>query len=187
MSLCKAIKPVIPGGILLAFLVFSSTLVALNASLTAAAQSTNQVSSGTSQRTTVNFSNTFGLYTQLNTTPNVSGSVNAVLNVEPGSTIKSDFGGVSNELKQNVTVTPTSSSVSIEGMKSVNEYRIAPGTTFSSDMKTLSASDCAASPACTKYADGPAVGSSGSGMQHVMTLTIDQTTSTFSNSFSQNF
>jgi len=140
MKPCKAIKPVIPGGILLSFLVFSSILSALNASLTAAAQSSNQLSSGTSQRTTVNFSNTFGLYTQLNTTPNVSGSVNAVLNVEPGSTIKSDFGGISNELKQNITVTPTSSSVSIEGMKSVNEYRIAPGTTFSSDMKTLSGS-----------------------------------------------
>lgn len=187
MMLLKAIKPMCPNRKLIAVLICSTILVPFCACLTAAAQSTNQVSSGTSQRTTVNFSNTFGLYTQLNTTPNVAGSVNAVLNVEPGSTIKSDFGGISSELKQSVNVTPTSSSVSIEGMKSVNEYRIAPGTTFSSDMKTLSASDCAASPACTKYADGPAVGSSGSGMQHVMTLTIDQTTSTFSNSFSQNF
>ena len=69
----------------------------------------------------------------------------------------------------------------------MNEYKIGPGTSFTSDMKTLSPSECSASAACTKFGDGPGVGSAGSGMQHVMTLSIDQSKTSFSNSFSQNF
>ena len=151
------------------------------------AQDINQVSSGTSQRTTVNFSNSFGVYTQLNTTPNVAGTVDAKLNIEPGSSIKSDFGGDNSALRQAITVTPTSSTINIEGIKSANEYRIAPGTSFSSELRTLSSNECAASKECSAYGSGPAVGTGGSGMQHVMSLTVDQTSSTFSNSFSRSF
>ena len=151
------------------------------------AQDTNQLSSGNTQRTTVSFTNTFGVYSQLNVTPNVSGTVSGSLNVEPGSSVKSDFGANSDSLKQVVNITPTSSSVTIDGMKSSNDYRIAPGTSFSTDLKTLTSAECSASESCKAYKDGPANGSAGSGMQHAMTLTIEQTTSSFSNSFSQKF
>ena len=157
----------------------------LSADIPAYSQITSNVGTGTTARTQITLSNTMGVYTQLDTSPNVQSSLQSNLNIEPGSTIQDSFGqGDQGALKGTISVTPTSANIDITGLKTQNNYIIGPGTEFSSTMKSLHGADCTG--ACAQY-DGQTRGSSGVGMVHNMSLTVDQTTSSFSNSFSQNF
>lgn len=148
-------------------------------------QITSNIGSGTTARTQITLSNTMGVYTQLDSSPNVQANLNSNLNIEPGSTIQDSFGqGDQGALKGTIRVTPTSANIDITGLTTKNNYIVGPGTNFSSEMKTLHGNDCTG--ACAQYS-GQTRGNSGVGMVHNMSLTVDQTTSSFSNSFSQNF
>jgi hypothetical protein len=149
------------------------------------AQVTSNMGSGTSARTQITLSNTMGVYTQLDASPNVQTSVSANLNIESGSTIQDSFGqGDQGALKGTISITPTSSNIDIQGLSTKNNYIVGAGTQFGSETKTLHGNDC--SGACAQYT-GPTRGNVGVGMIHNMSLTVDQSTSSFSNSFSQNF
>lgn len=149
------------------------------------AQIVSNLSGGNSQRTQITLSNTMGVYTNLDSSPNVSTTLNASLNIEPGSTIQDSFGGGDQgDLKGTISITPTSSNIDITGLTTRNNYIIGPGTGFSSEVKTLHGSDCTDS--CASY-NGQTRGNAGVGMIHNMSLTVDQTTTSFSNSFSQRF
>lgn len=149
------------------------------------AQVVTNLSGGTSQRTQVSLSNTMGVYTNLDTSPNVKTEINASLNIQPGSTIQDSFGsGEQGSLSGAIMVTPTSSNIDLQGLSTKNNYIVGPGTSFSSKMETLHGSDCTGR--CAAYS-GQTRGSSGVGMSHNMSLTIDQSTTSFTNSFSQSF
>jgi len=140
---------------------------------------------GNTARTQITLSNTMGVYTQLDTSPNVQTNLQSNLVIEPGSTIQDSFGqSDQGALSGSISITPTSANIDIKGLTTKNNYIVGPGTEFSSDMKSLHGSDCTG--ACSQY-NGQTRGNAGVGMIHNMTLTIDQTTSSFTNSFSQNF
>jgi len=148
-------------------------------------QVTSNMGTGNTARTQITLSNTMGVYTQLDTSPNVQSSLKSNLNIEPGSTVQDSFGqGDQGALRGTISITPTSANIDIQGLSAKNNYIIGPGTGFSSEMKSLHGNDC--SGACAQY-NGQTRGNSGVGMIHNMSLTVDQTTSSFSNSFSQNF
>ena len=148
-------------------------------------QITSNIGTGNSARTQISLSNTMGVYTQVDTSPNVQTNLRASLNIEPGSTIQDSFGqGDQGALSGTISITPTSANIDIKGLTTQNNYIIGPGTGFSSDMKTLHGNDCTG--ACAQH-NGQTRGNAGVGMIHNMSLTVDQTTSSFSNSFSQNF
>ncbi len=134
--------------------------------------------SGSRSRTSISLSNTMGVYTNLETTPNVQGSVDANLVIEPGSTIQDSFGGAipgASSITGAVVVTPNSANIDLQGLAAQNNYIVGSGTQFSSSLKTIDGMP------------GSSVGKASTGMSHSMTLTIDQSNSSFANSFSQNF
>ena len=134
--------------------------------------------SGSRSRTSISLSNTMGVYTNLETTENVQGSVDANLVIEPGSTIQDSFGGAvpgASSITGGVVVTPNSANIDLEGLAAQNNYIVGAGTQFTAGLKTIDGMP------------GSSVGKASTGMSHSMSLTIDQTNSSFSNSFSQNF
>jgi hypothetical protein len=148
-------------------------------------QVTTNLGTGSTSRTQVTLSNTMGVYTQLDTSPNVKATVNANVNLEPGSTVQDSFGsGDQGALKGTISITSTSANIDLQGLSTKNNYVIGPGTSFSSEVKTLHGSDCTG--ACAQY-NGPTRGNVGAGMAHNMSLTVDQSTSSFSNTFSRSF
>lgn len=145
------------------------------------------IDSGSKSRTSVSLSNTMGVYTNLETTPNVEGSVNANLVIAPGSTIQDSFGGAqpgASSITGAVVVTPNSANIDLTGLAAQNNYIVGAGTAFSSNLQTINGAECTG--ACASH-QGSSVGKASTGMSHSMSLTIDQTNSSFSNSFSQNF
>ena len=139
-------------------------------------QITSNVSSGNNVRTSVSLSNTMGVYNTIDVSPNVEVINEASLVIKPGSTIQDSFGDAQGALSGNIVVTPGSANVNLSGLSAKNNYIIDQGTNFSSTMRSLPGTN-----------HGKAVGSTSVGMRHDMTLTIDQTTSSFSQSFSQSF
>ena len=117
-----------------------------------------------------------GVYNTIDVSPNVEVINEASLVIKPGSTIQDSFGDAQGALSGNIVVTPGSANVNLSGLSAKNNYIIDQGTNFSSTMRSLPGTN-----------HGKAVGSTSVGMRHDMTLTIDQTTSSFSQSFSQSF
>ena len=139
-------------------------------------QITSNISSGNNVRTSVSLSNTMGVYNTIDVSPNVEVINEASLVIKPGSTIQDSFGDAQGALSGNIVVTPGSANVNLSGLSAKNNYIIDQGTSFSSTMRSLPGTN-----------HGKAVGNTSVGMRHDMTLTIDQTTSSFSQSFSQSF
>ncbi len=140
---------------------------------------TNSIQSGSTNSLKVSLSNTIGVTTTANSTDNLEIDNQAVLVLEPGSTIQDSF-GEGDEQGDSVTasfdISPNGSSVDINGLKAKNNYIIGDGTYFSSTMKTKDEENTTA-----------IKGDASAGMYHDMTLKIDQTVSSFTSSFSQNF
>ena len=158
--------------------VFVLYIVFLSFSFPSYSQVRTSLDSGSRSRTSISLSNTMGVYTNLETTPNVQGSVDANLVIEPGSTIQDSFGGAipgASSITGAVVVTPNSANIDLQGLAAQNNYIVGSGTQFSSSLKTIDGMP------------GSSVGKASTGMSHSMTLTIDQSNSSFANSFSQNF
>jgi len=187
-ALAQNILPEVPKSIFGSIFYVTGSCTLILASIAADpayAQITSNLSGGNSQRTQITLSNTMGVYTNLDASPNVSTTLKANLNIEPGSTIQDSFGGGDQgALKGTISITPTSSNIDITGLTTQNHYIIGPETGFSSEMKTLHRNECFGS--CASY-NGQTKGNAGVGMVHNMSLTVDQTTTSFRNSFSQSF
>jgi len=141
-------------------------------------QTTNSLQTGSTNSLKVSLSNTIGVTTTANTTDNVKVDNQAILILEPGSTIQDSFGeGDSEAENMNVSfdVSPNGSNVGVSGLRAQNNYVIGEGTYFSSSMTTA------------ENNDSPVKGDASAGMYHDMILKIDQTNSSFTSSFSQNF
>lgn len=141
-------------------------------------QTTNSIQTGSTNSLKVSLSNTIGVTTTANTSDNVKVENQAVLILEPGSTIQDSFGEGDSEA-ENMTVSfdvsPNGSNVGVSGLRAQNNYVIGEGTYFSSSMTT------------TENNDSPAKGDASAGLYHDMSLKIDQTNSSFTSAFSQNF
>jgi len=140
---------------------------------------TNSIQTGSTNSFKVSLSNTIGVTTSADSTDNLEIDNQAVLVLEPGSSIQDSF-GEGDEAGENVTasfdISPNGSNVGITGLQAKNNYIIGEGTYFSSTMKTKDEENTTA-----------VKGDASAGLYHDMTLKIDQTTSSFSSSFSQNF
>ena len=140
---------------------------------------TNSIQTGSTNSFKVSLSNTIGVTTSADSTDNLEVENQAVLVLEPGSSIQDSF-GEGDEAGENVTasfdISPNGSNVGITGLQAKNNYIIGEGTYFSSTMKTKDEKNTTA-----------VKGDASAGLYHDMTLKIDQTTSSFSSSFSQNF
>ncbi len=140
---------------------------------------TNSIQTGSTNSFKVSLSNTIGVTTSADSTDNLEIDNQAVLVLEPGSSIQDSF-GEGDEAGENVTasfdISPNGSNVGITGLQAKNNYIIGEGTYFSSTMKTKDEKNTTA-----------VKGDASAGLYHDMTLKIDQTTSSFSSSFSQNF
>ena len=140
---------------------------------------TNSIQTGSTNSFKVSLSNTIGVTTSADSTDNLEIDNQAVLVLEPGSSIQDSF-GEGDEQGESVTasfdISPNGSSVDIDGLKAKNNYIIGEGTFFSSTMKTKDEENTTA-----------IKGDASAGMYHDMTLKVDQTVSSFTSSFSQNF
>ena len=140
---------------------------------------TNSIQTGSTNSLKVTLSNTIGVTTTANTTDNLEVDNQAVLILEPGSTIQDSIGeddGAGENVSAIFDISPNGSSVGITGLQAKNNYIIGDGTIFSSSMKTKNEDNTS-----------PIKGDASAGLYHDMTLKIDQTVSSFTSSFSQNF
>ena len=139
---------------------------------------TNSLQTGATNSLKVSLSNTIGVTTTANTSDNVEVDNQAVLILEPGSTIQDSFGEGDSETENIIVsfdVSPDGSNVDISGLRAQNNYIIGEGTYFSSSMTTI------------ENNDSPVKGDASAGLYHEMTLKVDQTNSSFTSAFSQNF
>ena len=141
-------------------------------------QTTNSLQTGSTNSLKVSLSNTIGVTTTANTSDNVKVDNQAVLILEPGSTIQDSFGEGDSEtenLNVSFDVSPNGSNVDVSGLRAQNNYVIGEGSYFSSSMTTV------------ENNDSPVKGDASAGLYHEMTLKVDQTNSSFTSAFSQNF
>jgi len=144
------------------------------------AQTNNSLQTGSSNSLKIQLSNTIGVTTTADSTDNLDIDNQAILILEPGSTIQDSFGEGETEAENmsvSFDISPTGSNVGISGLKAENNYIIGEGTFFSSSMKTRDDSEN----------DEPIKGSASAGMYHDMSLKVDQVSSSFTSAFSQNF
>jgi len=135
------------------------------------------IQTGSSQRLSITLSNTMGVSTSADVTENLEVNNQANLVIEPGSTIQEEVGDETLSVTGDFVVTPTGSSLDIQGLQAKNNYIIGEGTYFFSEMNTV---------------DDPnpeiaTTGNASSNLVHSMTITIDQTNSSFTSSFSESF
>ena len=118
-----------------------------------------------------------GVSTSADVTENLEVNNQANLVLAPGSTIQDEIGDENQSVTGDFVITPTGSSLDIKGLQAKNNYIIDEGTYFFSEMKTV---------------DDPnpeiaTNGNASSNLVHSMTITIDQTNSSFTSSFSESF
>ena len=135
------------------------------------------IQTGSSQRLSITLSNTMGVSTSADVTENLEVNNQANLVLAPGSTIQDEIGDENQSVTGDFVITPTGSSLDIQGLQAKNNYIIGDGTYFFSEMKTIDDPN-------------PEIATSGnasSNLVHSMTITIDQTNSSFTSSFSESF
>jgi len=138
---------------------------------------TDSIQTGSSQKLSITVSNTMGVSTSADVTENLEVNNQANLVIAPGSTITDDIGDDSQSVTGDFIVTPTGASLDIQGIQTKNNYILGEGTYFFSEMKTIDNPN-------------PEIATSGnasSNLVHSLTITVDQTNSSFTSSFSQSF
>ena len=141
------------------------------------AQTSNSLSTGSSNRLSISISNTMGVRTTADATSNVEVNNEAVLILDPERKIQDSFDSSGEGISGDFVVSPNGASFDIKGLQAENNYVIAEGTYFKSTMKSLD------DPDPTKLVKGDA----SSSLIHDMTLTVDQTNSSFTQAFSADF
>jgi len=138
---------------------------------------TDSIQTGSSQKLSITLSNTMGVSTSADVTENLEVNNQANLVIAPGSTITDDIGDESQSVTGDFIVTPTGATLDIQGLQARNNYILGEGTYFFSEMKTIDNPN-------------PEIATSGtasSNLVHSLTITVDQTNSSFTSSFSQSF
>ena len=97
--------------------------------------------------------------------------------IAPGSTITDDIGDDTQSVTGDFIVTPTGATLDIQGLQARNNYILGEGTYFFSEMTTI---DNPNPEIATK-------GTASSNLVHSLTITVDQTNSSFTSSFSESF
>jgi len=118
-----------------------------------------------------------GVSTSADVTDNLEVNNQANLVLAPGSTIQDEIGDDTQSVTGDFVVTPTGASLDIQGLQAKNNYIIGEGTYFFSEMNTVDNPN-------------PEIATSGtasSNLVHSLTITVDQTNSAFTSSFSQSF
>ena len=135
------------------------------------------IQTGNSQRLSITLSNSMGVSTSADVTENIEVNNQANLVLAPGSTIQEEVGDEDLGITGDFIVSPTGSSLDIKGLQAKNNYIFGEGTYFFSEMTTVDEPN----------PDIATKGNASSSLIHAMTITIDQTNSSFTSSFSQNF
>ena len=134
--------------------------------------------SGTSARDfQVRVTNSFGVRTSINVTPNVRAQNSANVVLMPGSSISDSFGDSNGNANANFTVSPNGGNMNVNGIQSVNTFVFGEGTQFQSTTESVENPD-------PNY---PIEGTASSMAVHELNLTIQNQQSQFGNSFSQSF
>ena len=150
-------------------------LIAFLANSQTKAQTQNTLQIGSTNRLSISLSNTIGVQTSANGSENLDINNEANLELKPGSTIQDSFGSQDNpEISGEFTVSPNGANFDITGLVAENNYIIGDNTYFLSEMKNIDK-------------DKPSNGNASASLFHNMTLTVDQTNSSFTTSFSQDF
>ena len=138
---------------------------------------TNSIQTGNSQRLSITVSNTMGVSTSADVTENLEVNNQANLVIEPGSTIQDEIGDDQQSVTGDFVVSPTGASIDISGINTKNNYIIGEGTYFFSEMKTVDDPD----------PEIETIGNASSNLIHNLSITVDQTNSSFTQSFSRSF
>ena len=141
------------------------------------AQTSNSLSTGSSNRLSISLSNTMGVRTTADAISNVEVDNEAVLILDPESKIQDSFDSSGEGISGDFVVSPNGASFDITGLQAENNYIIGEGSFFKSKMKSLE------DPDPTK----PIKGNASALLIHDMTLTVDQTNSSFTQAFSTDF
>ena len=142
------------------FIVF---FIATSGFLPSFSQTRNTLSTGSTNRLSISLSNTMGVTTSANAASNVDINNEATLILDPASEIQDNFNSEGD-------------SFNITGLQAKNNYIIGEGSYFKSTMKS-NVSD----------PSKPIRGEASAALTHNMTLTVDQTNSSFTQAFSQDF
>ena len=138
---------------------------------------TNNIQTGNSQRLSITVSNTMGVSTSADVTENLEVNNQANLVIEPGSNIQDDIGGDEQSVTGDFVISPNGASMDISGINTKNNYIIGEGTYFFSEMTTVDDPD----------PEIQTVGNASSNLIHNLSITVDQTNSSFTQSFSRSF
>jgi hypothetical protein len=139
---------------------------------------TNSIQTGSTNSLKVSLSNTFGVSTSAIASENLIVNNKASLILEEGSTIQDTFGDGDSQgesVAASFDISPNGSNVSVSGLQAQNNYIIGPGSEFISTMETKEGNTTAQN------------GDASANMYHDMALKVEQTNSSFTSSFSQNF
>ena len=140
------------------------------------AQTRNTLSTGSSNRLSISLTNTMGVTTSADSASNVEIDNEAVLILDPESEIQDNFNSDGEGLSGDFVVSPNGASYNIKGLQAKNNYIIGDGSYFKSTMKSN-----------VTDPEKPIRGEAFAGLTHNMTLTVDQTNSSFTQAFSQDF
>ena len=143
--------------------------------LPASSQTQTTLTTGSSNRLSVSLSNTMGVQTFADANANVEINNEAKLVIDPKTTVADSFGcSDCNGITGDFTVSPNGASFDIDGLVAENNYVFGEGTEFISTMKSVENPD----------KNLPIRGTASSKLVHDMTLTVDQTNSSFTQAFS---
>ena len=138
---------------------------------------TNNIQTGNSQRLSITVSNTMGVSTSADVTENLEVNNQANLVIEPGSNIQEEIGGDEQSVTGDFVISPNGASMDISGINTKNNYIIGEGTYFFSEMKTVDDPD----------PEIKTTGNASSNLIQDLSITVDQTNSSFTQSFSRSF
>ena len=144
--------------------------------LTCFAQTQNTFSTGSTNRLSISLTNTMGVTTSADAASNVDIDNEAVLFLDPDSEIQDNFNSDGGGLSGDFVVSPDGASFDVTGLQAKNNYIIGDGSYFKSTMKSN-----------VTDPEKPIRGEAFAGLTHNMTLTVDQTNSSFTQAFSQDF
>ena len=135
----------------------------------------NSLSIGNSNRLSISLSNTIGVKTMADGNANLDINNEANLVIDPSSTVADSFGSSEDTgITGDFVVSPNGAGFTLDGLVAENNYVFGEGTFFKSTMETVENLD----------ENIPIKGTASSSLFHDMTLTVDQTNSSFTQSFS---
>ena len=140
-------------------------------------QTNNSISTGSTNRLSVSLSNTMGVSTTADSLGNVDINNEANLVILPGSEITESFDSEGEGVTGEFIISPNGANFSIQGLQAENKYLIGEGTSFKSKMTNKEDGD----------PEALIKASASSQLVHSMTLTVDQSNTSFTQAFSSAF